>query len=416
MATEQGRRPSFYRRTALKNIVRLIPTVGILAAMLNVLSCGSSGLLSPAGSSGSPTATPTTGTGTLAFVTNYNDGKVSSFTRNTTTGVLTRTGQVTAGAKTGPRGVVASPSGAFLYVANINDDNIYEFSINSTNGTLTPLFPASVSNGSGTKPDELAINSGGTLLWVTGKAGTVTSYTVNTSTGQINLPATSTTSGGGLKTPFGIALHPTLNVLYVSDSATGYVYPFNYNTTTGVLSQNSTPQHSLDLTADTPFGIAIDSGGDSLFIADQGNGEVSSFTIDETGATCGKAGCLIPYSYFANSSPTDQPVGVGIGVSDGIEYLFTANSSGDSVSSFIANLQTLTTPPALVTGYDGATGLVVDPQNLFVYTANFGNGTVGQAIIENGTTCTIQLCAGLVVSTEKPANPNSGPFGITLAQ
>src|SRR5208282_4554951 len=170
-----------------KNIVGLIPAVMIIAATLNTLSCGSSGLLTYATSSSStsPTATPTSTAGTLAYVTNYNDGKVSSFTRNITTGVLKHTGQVTAGKKKGPRGVVASPAGTYLYVANINDDNIYEYKINSTNGTLTPLSPASVSNHSGTAPDELAINSTGTLLWVTGRAGTVTSYTVNTSTGQL---------------------------------------------------------------------------------------------------------------------------------------------------------------------------------------------------------------------------------------
>src|SRR5208282_3236631 len=99
-----------------------------------------SGLLTYATSSSStsPTATPTSGVGNLAFVTNYSDGKVSSFTRNITTGALKHTGQVTAGKKNGPRGVVASPGGNFLYVANIADDNIYEYSINSTKGTLTP--------------------------------------------------------------------------------------------------------------------------------------------------------------------------------------------------------------------------------------------------------------------------------------
>ena len=51
-------------------------------------------------------------------MTNFNDGMVSSFTRNTTTGVLKLRGQVKAGAKQGPRGLVASPSnGSFLYVA-----------------------------------------------------------------------------------------------------------------------------------------------------------------------------------------------------------------------------------------------------------------------------------------------------------
>ena len=99
-------------------------------------------------------------------MTNYNDGKVSSFTRNTTTGALKHTRAGDGGRKSGPRGVIASPNGNFLYVANISDDNIYEFSINSTNGKLTQLAKRR-ENGSGTGPDELAINSSGTLLWVT---------------------------------------------------------------------------------------------------------------------------------------------------------------------------------------------------------------------------------------------------------
>jgi len=414
MATKQeillSTRSALARRTTLKNIVRLIPAVVIIAAMLNTLSCDTSGLLGSSGGSSSPTATPTTGTGTLAFVTNYNDGKVSSFTRNTTTGVLKHTGQVGAGAKKGPRGVVASPSGSFLYVANINDDNIYEYSINSTKGTLTPLSPAAVSNGSGTKPDQLAISSDGTLLWVTGAAGTVTWYTVDGTTGQI-------TSGGsivGFSVPYGITLHPSLAVLYVSDTSTGLIWPMTYDTSTGALTKNFTAVHSADVNANMPAAIAIDSGADSLFIADQVLGEVSSFTIDDTGLTCGQAGCLAPASVYPNSSTGDVPIGLGMATNGGFQYLYTANNGGNSVSSFLASAQTLTEPPALVTGYTGATGLVVDPQNLFVYTANNGNGTVGQVII-NGT-CGASICAGPSIPTESPANANSGPWGITLAQ
>jgi 6-phosphogluconolactonase (cycloisomerase 2 family) len=294
MATEQHNRLSSSRLTALKNIVGLIPAVVLIAAILNTSSCGSSGLFTPSGSgsptvtiTGSTTATATaTGTvaaallasgtptpaGALAFVTNFNDGNVSSFTREPNTGALTLTGKMKAG-KNGPRGVVAAPGGAFLYVANINDDNIYEFAVGSR-GKLTPLSPASVSNGNGTQPDELAINSNGTLLWVTGKAGTVTSYSVNSSTGQI----TKNSSIAGFTTPFGITLHPTLAVLYVSDTTTGLIQPMTYDTGIGALSKNLPAVTSSDFPrAKAPAAIAIDSAGAALFIADQVNGEVSSF-------------------------------------------------------------------------------------------------------------------------------------------
>ena len=409
MATKQdillSTRSALARRTALKNIVRLIPAVVIIAAMLNTLSCNTSGLLGSGNNgSNSPTATPTTSTGTLAYVTNYNDGKVSSFTRNTTTGALTHTGQVGAGAKKGPRGVVASPGGSFLYVANIGDDNIYEYSIKSSNGTLTPLSPPAVSNGSGTKPDELAINSAGTLLWVTGTAGTVTWYTVDGTTGQI----TSVGSIGGFSVPYGITLHPSLAVLYVSDTSTGLIWPMSYNTSTGALTKSFTAVHSADGSANKPAAIAIDSGADSLFIADQNIGEVSSFTMD-TGT-----GALATASVYPNSSTGDVPIGLAMATNGSFQYLFTANQGGNSVSSFLASLTTLTEPPAVASPYNGAAGLVVDPGNVFVYTANNGNGTVGQAII-NGT-CAASICAGPTIPTESPANAGSGPWGITLAQ
>src|ERR1700722_5016584 len=141
MGTEQRKRLSPAHQNALKNVIRLIPAVVIIAAMLNTASCNSNGGIFPevhGGGGNTPTATPTAGTGALAFVTNFNDSKVSSFTRNILTGALKLTkGQVTAGAKGGPGGVVASPSGSFLYVANLKDDNIYEFSVNQTNGALT---------------------------------------------------------------------------------------------------------------------------------------------------------------------------------------------------------------------------------------------------------------------------------------
>lgn len=411
MAIEQGNRLSPSRRNAIKNVIRLIPAVVIMAAVLNTVSCDTNNGLFPQvsgnGNGNGPTATATAGTGALAFVTNFNDGKVSSFTRNTNTGALKRTGQVTAGAKKGPRGVIASTSGSFLYVANMKDDNIYEFSINQTNATLTPLSPPSVSNGNNTGPDQLAMNSSGSLLWVTGSKGTVAAYSVDTSTGQI----TKNSSIGGFNTPFGIAVLPstTVSELYVSDTVLGIIQPMSYNTSTGALAKNLPAVSSSDPLAVVPAAIAIDSGGDALFTPDQGNGEVSSFSINTA------TGALTPLMAAANSSVADVPVGIGIGTNNGVEYVFTANSGGNSVSSFIVtNLTTVISPPTVASGYSAPKGLIVDPQNLFVYATDNGNGTVSQSIISGS--CGSSICSGPTVATENPANSNSGPFGITLAQ
>jgi 6-phosphogluconolactonase (cycloisomerase 2 family) len=402
----------------LKNLIRMIPAVVIIAATINTVSCNNSNGLFPqtggAGSSASssltatatvatPTATATLAAAAVAFVTNFNDGMVSSFTRNTSTGALTHTGQVQAGAKAGPRGVVASPNGSFLYVANINDDNIYEFSANQTDGTLTPLATPSVSNGNATAPDELAMNAAGTLLWVTGRAGTVTAYTVNTSSGQLTRKSVI----DGFSTPFGIAVHPTLPVIYVSDLATGLIQPMSYNISTGLLSKNFTAVASSDPNAVMPTSLTIDPAGAALFAPDERNGEVSSFAIDGSGA-------LTPNFVGTNSSVSDGPVGVGIGTNAGNEYVFTANFGGASVSSFlVTNTTTVNAPAALASGYNAPKGLVVDPGG-FVYTADSADGTVGVSTIKGA--CRSQICAGTTVSAESPHNAKSGPFGITLVR
>jgi len=244
------------------------------------------------------------------------------------------------------------------------------------------------------------------LLWVTGAHnGTVTAYTVNGSTGQLTRKSS---IGGGLTTPFGIAVHPTLSVIYVSDTSTGLIEPMSYNTNTGKLAKNFTAMHSADGSANTPAAIAIDAAGVSLFVADQKIGEVSTFAINSNGS-------LTQGPTFPNSSTSDVPVGVGIAVNTGNEYLLTANQGGGSVSSFLVSGGTNVIVPPVVAGpYNGPTGLVVDPQAAFVYTTDKNDGMVSQSMIKGS--CVTQICAGGSVATESPAKPGSGPFGITLTR
>jgi DNA-binding beta-propeller fold protein YncE len=408
MGTEQRNRLFSSRRNALKNVIRLIPAVVIMAVMLSAVSCNNNnGLLQQVhgGGSNSPTGTPTAGTGALAFVTNFNDAMVSSFTRNITTGVLKRTGQVKAGAKMGPRGVVASPSGSFLYVANLGDDNIYEFSVSQTDGTLTPLSPPSVSNGSGSGPDELAINTAGTFLWVTGaNKGTVTTYAINSSTGQLTQVSGKVT---GLSSPFGIAVDSTNSIVYVADHGAGLVFSFSIGAN-GALSQiGSVPD--LGSPGGTPGFIAIDPAGTFIYVTDLNAGVLS--VIQTT------AGALVFVTTMPLTTTGNVPIGIGYATLSSGNFVYTANQGNSTLWSFFLSIPGNAAPPVEFGSgnLDAPTGLVVDPQNAFLYTTNQNAGTVSQFSLS--PTCSAAPgppCFVGSVATENPAK--KGPFGITLAQ
>jgi DNA-binding beta-propeller fold protein YncE len=409
MGTEQ-RRLSSSRRNALKNIIRLIPAVVILATMLSAVSCNNNNGLLPqdnGNGSNSPTATPTAGTGTLGFVTNFNDGMVSSFTRNTVTGVLKLKSQVTAGAKKGPKGVAAAPSGSFLYVANNSDGNIYEFSVNQTDGTLTPLSPASVSNGKNSGPDEIAISADGTLMWVTGaNNGTVTTYAINSSTGQLTLNSTVS----GLSGPFGITADSANSIVYVADNKAGLVFSFAIGNN-GKLTQIGSPVSDLGGAGGSPGFIALDPAGTFIYVTDLNAGVLS---VIQTAA-----GTLSFFSTQPLTNTANKPIGIGYSAVTSVgNFVFTANQGVSTVWSFFLNTPGFpsTGVETPTTSLNAPTGLVVDPQNAFLYVTNQNAGTVSQfaltaACLNAGAPCFVGS-----VATENPAKAGSGPFGITLAQ
>jgi 6-phosphogluconolactonase (cycloisomerase 2 family) len=407
MATERNR-PSSSRRNTIKNIIRLIPAVVIMAAMLNTASCNSSGLLQPVSSnSKTPTSTPTPGTGALAFVTNFNDAMVSSFTRNLTTGVLKLKGQVTAGAKHGPKGVVAEPNGTFVYVANNKDDNIYEFSVNQTNGKLTPLSPPSVSNGAGSGPDEIAINAAGTFLWVTGAGankGTVTTYGVGIS-GQLTQNTTKVT---GLMHPFGIAVDSTNSIVYVADTAAGLVYSYKIGTSGALTKTGSVPD--LGSPGGSPGFIAIDPAFAFIYVTDLNAGQLSVLGTN--------SGTLSFSSLMPLNTTGNKPIGIGYATLSSGNFVYTANQGNSSLWSFpLPTAGHPSQPVEFGTGnLNAPTGLVVDPQNAFLYTTNQNAGTVSQFSLSPTCSPAPPPCFVGNVATESPATTASGAFGITLAQ
>ena len=405
---DQGNR--LRNRSILKNFVLMVPAIILIAATINTMSCNSTtnglpNLVTSGSATATPTSTSTAGTGSLAFVSNFAAGNVASFTRNTTTGVLKRTATITAGAKKGPKGLALAGNGSFLYVANHKDGKIYEFSVNKTNGVLTPLGTPSISNGSGSGPDELAINPAGTFLFVTGFTnGTVTTYSINAGTGELKQVAGKQT---GLVNPFGIAVDSTGSFVFVTDEAAGLVFSYQINANGTLTLINSVPD--LNGAGGQPGFLALDPSGTFMYVTDLNAGLVAVLGINAGTLSFGQ---LVP-----SATTNRSPIGIGYATtaSSG-NFIFTANQGTSTLWSFlIPNAGFPSQPVEFGTGnLNLPTGLVVDPQNLFLYTTNQGAGTVSQFSLS--TACLGAGAPCFVGSVSTGGGSTGGPFDVILGQ
>ncbi len=390
-------------------MVPAFAAVMILAGVVFTASCGN-GLYPEVTSSRTPTATPTQAAGgAFLYVTNYADGTISEFSRNLTTGALTLIGTVSAGSKNGPKGIAIDPSNRYLYATNFKDGTVLEFNINGTTGALTAIGAGSVSDGANSGPEQIAISPSGNFLWVTDfKASTITIWTITSGA----LGSKATFSGAGMVGPFGLAINSAGTILFMSDYAQGVIYALSVNTSTGALTNSTgSPVLSEGTFGGTPGLPVLSPNGANMVVGDESSVDLSLFQINST----------TPYlQYLTSAAAADpQPFGASWASVASNTIVVTANQSlssptNGSVSSFILSGTALLSSNNVL-GINEPTELAVDPQNVYAYTADQGDGTVAQYqfnAVCGGTTQTI--CYVKDFADEKPANPSSGPFGIAL--
>lgn len=126
--------------------------------------------------------------GKFAYVVNNVSGVVSTFTIDSSTGVLNSTGAVQAGAN--PGFITVEPLGRFAYVANINTELVY--SIDGSTGILSPLGPAG-SGSAGT----LTFDQSGKFAYAVTAAG-VSMFTINPSSGMLSSVGTAPGPSNGV--------------------------------------------------------------------------------------------------------------------------------------------------------------------------------------------------------------------------
>jgi 6-phosphogluconolactonase len=208
---------------------------------------------------------------------------------------------------------------------------------------------------------------------------TVSRITINSSSGTLRAYGYTPVSA---PCPFSLAVDPQSKFVYLaSDSAPSSVWAFSTDQQSGTL---TAVPGSPFAAGPNPSKLAIDAAGRFLFVANQGNGSVSVFSIGANGALSSVA-ANVPSGRGA-LSPAVDPLG---------KFLYVTNYVDNTVSAFSVAASGALTPVAGSPYRAGAgtTSVVIDPSGQFLYVTNNTLGNISAFTI-NGTTGALSAVSG----------------------
>ncbi len=222
----------------------------------------------------------------FVYTANSDDNSVSMFTINTGSGLLTPLSPSetvvpplfsSRSSFSSPDFVAVGPSGQFLYVTDQDNGSISTFSINSETGALAPTTPAGVIVGP--DPWEITFDPEGKFAYVPDEdIGDVYMYTVDATTGTLTPnPAVFVPAGNQ---PAYMAVHPSGKFAYVVNRYDGTVSMYTIDPATGTLTLN-TP--STVKAGTWPYPIAVNTTGTFAYVANQDDNSISIYAIGSSG-------------------------------------------------------------------------------------------------------------------------------------
>jgi 6-phosphogluconolactonase len=192
--------------------------------------------------------------------------------------------------------------------------------------------------------------------------------------------------------PVSIALHPSKNFLYVPNLTSNTVSGFTIDHTAGVLTPIGTALSPTPVcnpgVCSNPIGVAVNSGGQFLFVLNQGSASpavsasISVFNIDQA------RGLLSPASFTTLAAASPQ----FLAISPTQGFLYVSNGAAGNISAFaIGTSGALTelsgSPFPLDVGATNAAvaaGLAIDPKGQFLYAADSANNAIASFNVAGG--------------------------------
>jgi 6-phosphogluconolactonase (cycloisomerase 2 family) len=296
--------------------------------------------------------------GEYVYVSNWGSSSVNQY-RIGADGTLSviGTGKVNTGQ--GPNAVTIDPSNRHAYVANLGENTISQYTI-GLDGQLAPMASPKVTAGS--NPAIVVISPDGKYAYA-GNFGaysnippagpsTISQYSVDATDGSLKaLTGAAAVSGSG---PTAITIDPTSHYLYVANIGDDNIGQYIINSD-GTLSPMTVPTVvSGSQPGGHPVDIAIDPTGKYVYVANQGDGSISQYTVGNDGSLTAMATPFVLTGGTATSSVNVDPTG---------HFVYATNRGGTTVSQFeidtggalvaltIPTVQAGTHPTAIATGY-----------------------------------------------------------------
>jgi 6-phosphogluconolactonase len=188
--------------------------------------------------------------------------------------------------------------------------------------------------------------------------------------------------------PVSIALHPSRNFLYVPNETSNTVSGFTIDHNAGVLTPIGTALSPTPVcnpgVCSNPIGVAVNSGGQFLFVLNQGSASpavpasISVFNIDQT------RGLLSPASFTTLTVPNPQ----FLAASPTQGFLYLSNGTAGNISAFAIGtngaLTELGGSPFSVGAGAVTAGLAIDSKSQFLYAADSANNKVASFNVAGG--------------------------------
>ena len=254
----------------------------------------------------------------FAYVANYGANSVSQYAIQPN-GMLVPLSPPTIPTGPTPASITIDPTSRYAYVANYNGSgigisagpaSISQYTIGK-DGTLTAMNPATVSTG--LLPNSITVDPSGKYVYVANQkdntVGSVGQYAIDPATGMLSPIGSGTVTAGAQ--PFALTVDPSGKHVYVANYADGTISQFSIGPV-GALT-------ALSPTASVPSGthngstrvssVNVDPAGSFAYATNRGDGTISQYSIDTTGALVPLAIAIVP----SGTTPASEPTSIATG-------------------------------------------------------------------------------------------------------